>query len=221
MMMRRLPILLLMTVLPLIWAAAPARAQGVADLQLSLSPSQPSVVADQPVTFTIQLTNAGPDPASRTHMIDRIPLGVIVSAWSEGGVYRPDRREITWKVGTLAASGTVTEFVTLTPIHPQNPLADEAHAGTSSTDPTTPDAAVASTVVDPEPGVEYVSVRDSGLTPTFHNVPLGNTIQWDGYGPSIHEITDAHGLGLFDTGPMSPISYARFTFDVSGEIRTQ
>lgn len=219
--MRRILIVLTMTVLPLVSAAPGALAQGGADLQLSLSASQPSVVADQPVTFTIELTNAGPDPAERTHVFDRIPPDVALTAVSDGGVYQPAKARVAWKEGTLAPSSTVTESVTLTPIHPQDPLTDEARARTSSTDPTTPNTMAADVRVDPEPGVAYVSVRDDAITPPFHDVQLGNTIQWDGFGPSIHEITDAHGLGLFDTGPMSPITYARFTFDVSGEFRTQ
>jgi uncharacterized repeat protein (TIGR01451 family) len=219
--MRRLSVLLVATILPVALGGSPAQAQGGADLRLSLSASQPSVIADQPVTFTIHVTNAGPDPADRTHVFDRIPADVLLSAWSEGGTYQPDKGRVAWKEGTVAPSQTVTESVTVTPIHPQDPLTDEARTRTSSDDPTTPNTEAADTQVEPEPGVEYVSVSDSGLTPSFHNVPLGSTVQWDCFGPSVHEITDAHGLGLFDTGSMTPISYARFTFDLSGEFRTQ
>jgi uncharacterized repeat protein (TIGR01451 family) len=219
--MGRLSILLLATILPLALGGSPAQAQGGADLQLSLSASQPTVIADQSITFTIQVNNAGPDPADRTHVFDRIPPDVLVSAWSAGGTYQPDKARVAWKEGTVAPSDTVTEYVTVTPIHPKDPLTDEARARTSSADPTIPNTESVDTQVEPEPGVEYVSVSDTGLTPSFHNLPLGNTMQWDCYGPSAHEITDAHGLGLFDTGLMTPISYERFTFALSGEFRTQ
>jgi hypothetical protein len=93
-------------------------------------------------------------------------------------------------------------------------------ATTTSSDPTTPNRVVTPSSVVAEPGVEYVSVRDTGIQPTFHSVPLGDTLQWDFYGPGIHEITDSHGLGLFDTGPVSPVNYYRYTFNLSAEIRT-
>jgi hypothetical protein len=48
-------------------------------------------------------------------------------------------------------------------------------------------------------------------------------VQWDVYGSSTdapHHITDSHGLGLFDSGPITPVNYFRYTFTLSGEIRT-
>jgi uncharacterized repeat protein (TIGR01451 family) len=219
--MRRLCIVTAAVSLLLALAPVEAQAQGNADLQISLSASTPSLIANGSVTFTIGVTNVGPDPAEQVHVFDRVPADVIVEALSEGGTYQPTKNRVAWQEGTMAAQSSLSEWVTLTAIHPANPLIDEARARTSSADPSTPNTATADTRVDPEPGVEYVSVRDTGLTPPFHDVPLGGTVQWDNFGPSQHEITDAHGLGLFDTGLMTAVSYARYTFDVSGEIRTQ
>jgi hypothetical protein len=87
-----------------------------------------------------------------------------------------------------------------------------------------PNTAQDTTTVDPEAGVHYVSVRgDSGFAPRFHNVALGETVQWDVYGsPSDapHEITDSHSLHVFDSGPLSPVSYFQYTFTFSAEVRT-
>jgi hypothetical protein len=128
---------------------------------------------------------------------------------------------VTWGVGTVNAGDSVSGQIVITPIHPYpGGITTTATATTATTDPTTPDTASDTTVVASEPGVQYVAVRDSGLTPTFRKIPLGGTLQWDFFGPSVHEITDAHGLGLIDSGPVSPIAYYRYTFHLSAEIRT-
>jgi hypothetical protein len=64
-------------------------------------------------------------------------------------------------------------------------------------------------------------VSDSGSTPFYRGLALGETVQWDFLGPSDHEITDSHGLGYLDTGLHSPVSYASFTFKLSAELRTK
>jgi uncharacterized repeat protein (TIGR01451 family) len=216
--MRAVPVVVLfLTVFAL--TAPPALAQGGADVSLSIS-APASVTADAPLTFTLEATNAGPDPAKHTHIIDRLPADVMLSAMSEGGTFDPARDRVEWAEGTLMASATVNEWVTVTPIHPGT-VTDTARVTTSSTDPTTPNKASSDVSVSPESGVAYIAVRDTGVVPSFRDVPLGGVVQWDFFGPSVHEITDAQGLMLLDTGPIAPVDYFRFTFDVSGEIRTK
>ncbi len=202
-----------------LFGAVPALAQGTADLSVSIS-APGSVTADQPLTFTLRVTNAGPDPAKHTHIFDPLPPDVILDAVSEGGAFDPVTDRVIWKEGTLAPSASLSEWATVTPIHPGT-VTDEARTTTSSIDPTTPDRASSHVTVQAEPGVEYISVRDTGVVPSFRDVPLGGVLQWDFFGPSVHQITDSQGLGFLDTGAIDPLNYSRFTFDVSGEIRTK
>jgi uncharacterized repeat protein (TIGR01451 family) len=215
----RIASLLVLSVGLVALAAPPALAQGGADVSISIS-APASVTADSPLTFTLKASNAGPDAAKHVHVYDNLPPDVILSAMSEGGILDSAKDRVVWGEGTLSASTSVSESVTLTPIHPGT-MIDSARVTTSSSDPTVPDKASSEVTIDPEPGVEYVAVRDTGVVPFFRDVPLGGVLQWDFFGPSVHEITDAHGLGFLDTGPIAPVNDFRFTFDVSGEIRTQ
>jgi uncharacterized repeat protein (TIGR01451 family) len=202
-------------------ATTPASAAGLADISVSISASPKPVTADSDLTYTVTVKNDGPDPASHVVFTATLPPEVIFRSASAPGSYSQATNRVTWGVGTVNAGDSVTGEVVITPIHPYpGGIKTTATATTATTDPTTPDTASDSTVVASEPGVQYVAVRDSGLTPTFRRMQLGGTLQWDFFGPSVHQITDAHGLGLIDSGPVSPISYFRYTFHLTAEIRT-
>ena len=200
-----------------------ARAQGVADLQVAVMASGGPITADDLLTYTITMTNTGPDVAAHTHIIDAIPPDTILESVSGSPTFDASTGTVTWFPRSVDPNTQVTRTVTIQPIHPDT-ITDYADASTTSADPTTPNTVQATTEVDPEAGVHYVSVRgDTGFVPPFHDVALGETVQWDVFGVSTdppHDITDAHGLGLFDSGPMEPVSYFRFTFTLSAEIRT-
>jgi uncharacterized repeat protein (TIGR01451 family) len=202
-----------------------AHAAGTADLSVSLTPSASPSVATTPLTYTITVTNKGPDVAEHTRLSDTIPPDVMLLSVSGKGTYDPVTRTASWYLGPMILNRTLTRFITIRPIHPKaDGITDTADATTSSFDPVTPNMVQDVTNVDPEPGVHYVSVRgDTGFAPTFHNVALGETVQWDIYGDATdptHDITDSHGLGLFDSGPLTPVNYFRYTFTLSGEVRT-
>ncbi|MFL5766565.1 MAG: DUF11 domain-containing protein [Actinomycetota bacterium] len=220
--MRRIASMLLgIALAALLLGPTPASAAGLADISVSVSASPKPVTADSDLTYTVTVHNAGPDAASHVVFTDTLPPEVIFRSASAPGSYSPATNRVTWGVGTVSAGGSVTGQVVVTPIHPYpSGITTTATATTATTDPTTPDTASDTTVVASEPGVQYIAVRDSGLIPTFRKVPLGGTLQWDFFGPSVHEITDAHGLGLIDSGPVSPIAYFRYTFHLTAEIRT-
>jgi hypothetical protein len=67
-----------------------------------------------------------------------------------------------------------------------------------------------------EPGVRYVLSREAGFVPASVSVQPGKTVQWTFYGPAVHEVRDSTGLGLFDSGPQSIVSFFRTTFTASG-----
>lgn len=200
-----------------------ARAAGTADLSVSVTPSASPVMATTPLTYTVTITNKGPDVAEHTRTTDTPPPDVMVLSVSGKGVYDATTNTASWYLGPMDPGRTVTRFVTIRPIYPAT-LTDTADASTTSFDPATPNTVQAMTTVDPEPGVHYVRVNgDTGFTPSFHSVALGETVQWDIYGAATdppHDITDSHGLGLFDSGPLTPVNYFRYTFTLSAEIRT-
>jgi uncharacterized repeat protein (TIGR01451 family) len=192
-----------------------------ADLWLQLDESADPIVAGSVLTYTVAVNDAGPGPAVGTTLVDTLPPDVMFASASDGGTYDAATGTVTWDVGTIDAGASATRQLDVRPVHPEYPMSNSASATTSSPDPGSPNSNSIDTTVNPEPGVHYISVRDGGVTPSFHRVALGDTVQWDFFGPSAHEITDAHGLGLFDTGLRSPIDTYRFKFDQSAEIRTK
>jgi uncharacterized repeat protein (TIGR01451 family) len=194
---------------------------GSADLWLRVDESADPVVANSVLTYSVSVNNAGPDAGNDTTLVDTLPPDVIFMSASDGGTYDAQTGAVTWHVGTVDAEASATRRVSVKPVHPAFPMSNAVSATTASTDPGSPNADSVDTTVTPEPGVHYVSVRDGGLTPRFHDVAMGETVQWDFFGPSAHQITDAHGLSLFDSGLRSPIDMYRFTFEQSAEIRTK
>jgi uncharacterized repeat protein (TIGR01451 family) len=220
--MKRAVPVLVVGVLAVLLAPSPAFACVCsADLTISATASSEPVTADAELTYTITVTNNGPDPADHTTIIDTLPPDVMfVSASGKGELNTAvSPPQIRWYPATLENGESVVRSLVIRPIHPDT-ITNSVTVTTSSTDPTVPDTAQTATTVVPEPGVQYISVRDDGLVPSFHEVPLGGTLQWDFFGPGVHEIMDAHGLGLIDTGPVQPVTYVRHTFNLSAEIRT-
>jgi plastocyanin len=61
-----------------------------------------------------------------------------------------------------------------------------------------------------------ITVSDSGFSPFAHFAPQGATVLWSAIGPSEHTVTDASGMGLFDSGPLGAGSTITVTFDGAG-----
>jgi uncharacterized repeat protein (TIGR01451 family) len=190
------------------------------DLTLGVSESADPVVADSTLTYTLTVRNVGGSTADGTTLVDTLPPEVIFHSASDGGTYDGAANTVTWSLGSVGSGATVVETLAIQPIHPEFPMTNSASLTTTSTDPGSPNTVTTDTEVDPQPGTHYVSVSDSGSTPFYRGLSLGDTVQWDFLGPSDHEIMDSHGLGYLDTGMHGPLSYWRFTFDLSAELRT-
>lgn len=68
------------------------------------------------------------------------------------------------------------------------------------------------------PGTQYVSVGPSGFIQQSPPRALpGTTVQWTFLGPSTESVTDATGMGLFDSGPRSFVSTFGYTFTAAGD----
>ncbi|HKV67112.1 MAG TPA: hypothetical protein VJN72_03410 [Gaiellales bacterium] len=65
---------------------------------------------------------------------------------------------------------------------------------------------------------QYVSVGASGfVAPAPPRALPGTTVQWTFFGPSIESVTDASGMGLFDSGPRSFVSTFSYDFTAAGD----
>ena len=191
------------------------------DLALGVSESADPVIADSALKYTLTVRNVGGSAADNTSLVDTLPPEVIFQSATGGATYDATSNTVTWGLGAIGSGATVTETLSIQPIHPEFPMTNSASVTTTSPDPGSPNTVTTDTEVDPQPGWHYVSVSDRASTPSYRGLKLGDTIQWDFLGPSDHEITDSHGLNLLDTGLHSPVSYWSFTFNLSAELRTK
>jgi uncharacterized repeat protein (TIGR01451 family) len=82
-----------------------------ADLQVVKTVSNPTPVLGDLVTFTVALTNLGPDAATNVVVQDLLPAGLaFVSAAPSQGIYIPAGG--LWVVGTVPAGATATLGIT-------------------------------------------------------------------------------------------------------------
>ncbi|MDI6644595.1 MAG: hypothetical protein QME14_05995, partial [Methanobacteriaceae archaeon] len=71
--------------------------------------------AGQNVTFTLTITNNGPDQATNLIVTDYLPVGLDFVSASDGGIYNPATRIITWPVvPTLNNGSSFTRTITAT-----------------------------------------------------------------------------------------------------------
>ena len=62
----------------------------------------------------------------------------------------------------------------------------------------------------------YVLDIASGFTPAVRRAPLGRTVQWVLEAPGTNHVRDASGMGLFDSGPVPPVSFFTYRFTAAG-----
>jgi uncharacterized repeat protein (TIGR01451 family) len=149
-----------------------------ADLAVGKSVSNPTPNVGDTITYTVTLTNSGPDAATGVTLRDVLPAGVsFVSTSATAGAFDPATR--TWTVGTVSVGATQTLTITVQVVSP-NPQANTAavqHAdqfdpnpanntATSSETPQQADLVLAKTVSNATPNV--------GDTVTF-TITLTNT----------------------------------------------
>jgi uncharacterized repeat protein (TIGR01451 family) len=80
---------------------------GTADLTVTKTVDDPSPQVGDVVSYTVSLTNEGPDDATGVRLVDSLPAGMsFVSATSSQGTYDPGTG--VWIVGPLAVGDTAT-----------------------------------------------------------------------------------------------------------------
>lgn len=112
-----LALLVLATAVAVLFAASSAKtAPGdLADLGVTKTDSPDPVMVGSNVTYTIQVTNAGPQGATSVTLTDRLPQHVdVVSATASVGGCASKGGKVTCELGNLAADATKANPVTVT-----------------------------------------------------------------------------------------------------------
>jgi uncharacterized repeat protein (TIGR01451 family) len=136
-----------------------------ADLALSKTVSNATPNVGDTITFTVTLTNHGPDPATNVQVSDLLPAGLtFVSSTPSQGSY--SRGTGLWTVGTVAANATPTLQIQATVVSPnaQTNTATISHSdqfdpdsgnntGSATETPQQSDLALSKTVSNATPNV--------------------------------------------------------------------
>jgi uncharacterized repeat protein (TIGR01451 family) len=111
-------------------------AAGTADLSLAKSDSPDPVNAGADLTYTLNITNNGPDPATNVVLTDTLPANVsVVSATATQGSCTPGAT-VTCSIGTINNAAVVTVTILLRAIAGAGPtLTNNASVSSSETDP--------------------------------------------------------------------------------------
>jgi uncharacterized repeat protein (TIGR01451 family) len=79
-------------------------------LRLDITAESNPVAAGSTFSYTVRYENSGNAPATGVRIDDSLPAGVIFTSASNGGIFNPTSRTVTWSIGALApgAAGSVT-----------------------------------------------------------------------------------------------------------------
>lgn len=182
----------------------------IADLSLTKSASPNPVAAGGQVTWTLTVTNLGPNGAPDALVTDALPGAVVfVSATPSQGTCAALDGTVTCRLGTVASGATATIAIvtTVDASDPAGTLADAAQVTSDASDPDPADNVAGATA-------EVNTLADLGLTKTLASagpvVPgtdVDYTVTATDNGPSDAQavtITDALTTGLtFVSGPPS------------------
>jgi plastocyanin len=68
-----------------------------------------------------------------------------------------------------------------------------------------------------QPHTQYVTIGAAVIEPNPPRLQLGSTAQWTFFGPGLQSVTDATGMGLYDSGPLPFVSFFSHTFTAAGD----
>lgn len=117
----------------------------VADLGISLSPTPSPVYVSRQLTYTVNVSNRGPDAADRVVVTDALTSGehfanIAPNGWSCTTRSVSSSRTVTCTRSSIPSGGSSSFTLTVTVDQTGQPtVSDTAHASGQSTDPTTAD----------------------------------------------------------------------------------
>jgi uncharacterized repeat protein (TIGR01451 family) len=184
-------------------AASATETPQQADLVVGKSVSNPTPNVGETITYTIRVTNAGPNDATGVTVQDILPGEVsFQSSSATQGSYNPVAN--TWTVGSVANATTQTLTITVSVISP-NPEANTASISHSDQfDPNTANNSDTASINPQEANLELIKTVDDptpnvGDTITF-TVALINNGPSDATGVQVSDMLPA-GLTLLSASP--------------------
>jgi uncharacterized repeat protein (TIGR01451 family) len=121
---------------------------------LAVADSGPATAAEGGnITYTITVTNKGPDPATGAVLTDTLGANLrFVAATTSQGTFTQSGGVVTFNLGSIPTSGTVTATITAQALEDGN-LTNSASVTSSSADPTSAGSSATATTAVAEPGI--------------------------------------------------------------------
>ena len=187
-----------------------------ADLGVSMTASQPGVIATSNVTFTITAANYGPAAASGVVVTNTMPAGAIfISAGvSQGSTSTNGSGGLTWSIGALATNTTAT-LTLVVRLNATGPAVNTASITGTTTDPNPDDNTATATVNVLPPSADLVLTMSGVPNPVIAGNSLTYSLVISNAGPAT-----ATGVGLTNTLPpgVSFVSASPAGYTVSGRV---
>jgi hypothetical protein len=173
------------------------------DLSMAVAVTKWPARTDEITSYSVTVTNDGSDVAS----------GVVVAAtltsnerWISSAMDGAACVATSCTLPSLAPGSSARALFTMLPTEPVT-NSDVFTVSADQPDPTPADDGVTLVLpIIPGPGSASVVIADSGLPSASANVALGGGVLWtvDPLDVASHEVVDASGLGLFDSGLLQP-----------------
>ncbi|NNF15146.1 MAG: DUF11 domain-containing protein, partial [Gammaproteobacteria bacterium] len=107
-----------------------------ADISVDKVVDNATPVVGTNVQYTITMANAGPGDGTDLVLEDRLPAGLTYVSSSDGGVYNPATRTVTWPTLPLLGSGTAVVRTLTATVNPTGPYLNVAElTAATNTDP--------------------------------------------------------------------------------------
>ena len=157
----------------------------LADLKVSKSASPNPVVAGDPLSYTLTLTNGGPSAALNVVLTDALPADFTAPATSSPGCAISGAGVLSCSYPTLAPGMPVVVTVTglVSPTMVPGPLSNTASA-TSATPESTPGDNSSSTTVQVTAKADLLITKSADTSPAFAGDVFNWTISVSNSGPS-------------------------------------
>jgi uncharacterized repeat protein (TIGR01451 family) len=166
-----------------------------ADLALTKTDAPDPVLAGNELTYTLTVTNNGPNDAAGVTITDPLPAGVNFVLASAGCAYDSGTRTVTCTIGALLNGANAVRTIVVTPTAANPSLTNTATASATTADPDTGNnSATATTVVNP--AADLALTKTDTPDPVLAGNELTYTLTVTNNGPS-----DAAGVTITDTLP--------------------
>ncbi|HML94807.1 MAG TPA: DUF11 domain-containing protein [Thermodesulfobacteriota bacterium] len=173
-----------------------------ADLSISKTSSPNPVIVNQDLTYSIAVSNLGPDPVTDAEVVDTLPAGVTFGSANPGqGTCNEAAGVVTCAIGAMNPGQTVVITMTVTPTAIGDAV-NSVTVGSSLNDPNTANNSdTETTAVEAEPESADISVTKTGSpNPATVDQELTYTVTVSNSGPDV-----AANVVVTDTLPAGAI----------------